>query len=157
MQVNGLTTWIQEPNRLLATIEVTELWLRASQAERDAIVAGWNWGVRWVYPPPLRLACTVGETGSCLQRIRAGLWLTWIEDPEEPREQTIFFCAAYHSCLFAGLDPDQVFNELANTLPAKSGEVLRRFCQRSVADKALSAFALVARTDANGETELAFA
>ncbi len=157
MQIAWFMSLIAEQNRLCASIELAERWGSASQVERDVIVAGWSWGVAWAYPPVGRLACTVGETGSPLQRIRAALLLNWIESHEEPREQTVFLCEAYNSCLFADLDPDQVFKEVASILPPDAGEFLLRFSRRSADDKALAAFGLVARRNSNGETEITFA
>lgn len=157
MHIPWLDPLLKASDRLLATIELAERWRAASQAERDAVVAGWDWGVKWSYPPIGRMACIMGETGTPLERIRAALLLNWLESHEEVREQLIFLCEAYHSCALAGLDPDQVFQEVAGTLPPNAGEFLLRFSRRSDADKALEAFGFVARRDGNGEMEVAFA
>lgn len=158
MQVaEWFTSVLRAQDRLVAGIQLAEQWRSASRLEREAIVAGWSWGVRWSYPPVGRFACTVGETRTPLQRIRAALLLSWLESHQEAREQAMFLCEIYNSCLFAALDPDRVFEEVANMLPWDAGEVLIRFSRRSAADKALTAFGLLARRDNNGEMELTFA
>ncbi len=158
MQVTAwFTSLLREQDRLVATIQLAEHWRSGSRLEREAIVAGWSWGVHWAYPPAGRLACTVGETGTPLQRIRAALLLNFLEIHQEARQQAVFLCEVYNSCLFADLDPDRVFDKVANMLPSNAGEILLRFSRRSAADKALAAFGFIARRDNNGKMELVFA
>lgn len=141
-------------DRGAAALALASKWLEASTQERECVANGWSWGVMWSYPRMGRLACTVGERGSSLERIQTVLIMSWLDARDRSREQTILYCELYHSCVFAGLDPTLVFSEVAQTLPNSGGDPMLRFLERSEADKALEAFGFVASRDNNGEWEL---
>jgi hypothetical protein len=149
-----LVPLLRDADRATATIELAEQWLVASPEERETVRSGWSWGARWAYPNPGRLACTTGETGTPLQRIRAVLLLSWLEQREDSRERTVQLCELYHSCVLAGLNPAGVFEEIGATVSLDEREILERFAARPEEDRSLRAFGFAARRDVNGEMEL---
>lgn len=149
--LNGL---LAMPDRREAALALASKWLDASLFEREHVARGWNWGGTWLYPTIGRLACTTGEHGTALARIRAVLVLSWLDDREVSREKLVLYCELYHSCLFAGLDPAVLLATVGQTLPASGGDSILQFLGRSEQDKSLSAFGFSAGKDSNGEWEL---
>ncbi len=154
MKPAWLDPLIEMPDRLAASIELGLAFVSASAADRAAVFAGWGFGADWEYPSPWRLACTTGEQGSPHERIVATLVLNGLENRSDSREEVLLFCVAYNACALAGLDADALLSTVARSLPDRAARALRDFVGRSPRDKALEAFLLVKKPNADGEMEI---
>lgn len=154
MKPAWLDALIEMPDRLAASIELGMAFVSAAAAERAAVCVGWGFGVDWEYPSPWRLACTKGEQGSPHERIVATLVLNGLENRSDSREEVLLFCVAYNACALAGLDADALLSTVARSLPDRAALALRDFVRRSPRDKALEAFLLVKKPNADGEIEI---
>lgn len=141
-------------DRMGASLKFGAAWIASSSEQRAEVISKWPHGAEWEYPSPWRLACRMGEQGEPRERIIAALVLSAVESKEDPRDDIIAHCVVYHSCLIAGLDPDEIFSLVASTLPLSTATRLRVFLRRSAEDRALSSFFLEQRVDQNGEVEL---
>ncbi len=141
-------------DRESASIALGGAFLAAPPAERTAVRAGWPFGAEWPWPSQWRLACTRGERGTPHERIVASLVLMVLEAPLDEREGVLMLAVVYHGSLLAGLDPDAIFSMVAAAAPAPAAAALKAFVARSAPDKAMAAFALEVRTNADGEQEL---
>lgn len=135
---------------------LTALYANATEAERTRIRKGWNFGVEWLFPNPYRLACRRHEKHSCKERIRACLLYDSIEDlrGECLREKLIGLAVIYHSCIAAGLEPQNEFEYAALLSSQKTANFFRDFISRKEADKSIQAFALTVCKNNEGETEI---
>lgn len=135
---------------------LTALYANATEAERTRIRKGWNFGVEWLFPNPYRLACRRHEKHSCKERIRACLLYDSIEDlrGECLREKLIGLAVIYHSCIAAGLDPQDEFEYAASLSTQKTADFFRDFISRKEADKSIQAFALTVCKNNEEETEI---
>lgn len=135
---------------------LTALYANATEAERSRIRKGWDFGVEWLFPNPYRLACKKHEKHSCKEKIRASLLYDSIEDlrGECLREKLIGLAVIYHSCIAAGLDPQDEFEYAASLSTQKTADFFLDFISRKEKDKSIQAFALTVCKNSEGETEI---
>ena len=82
------------------------------------------------------------------------LLLNSLEGALGTRETLFALCTTYRSCELANLSPTDVFGAVASVLPADDADELRSFLRRRPEDRALSAFWLAERVNADGEIEI---
>jgi len=80
--------------------------------------------------------------------------LNALEDRTAAREETILHCVAYNSCKIAGIAPDALLLEVAETLPADKGTSLKAFVARDAQDQSLESFLLETKLSPDGELEI---
>jgi hypothetical protein len=132
------------------------LYIRGPEQVREQIRKNWDYGVEWVYPDPRRLACSKNEKRSCRERILASLVYDAIEDfrEEGPRDKLVALSVIYHSCIEAGLNPQEEFESVASISSEKVANYFREFIQRNPEDKSKEAFMLKTKKNSDGETEI---
>ena len=135
---------------------LTALYANATETERSRIRNGWDFSAEWLFPNPFRLACRQHEKHSCKEKIRASLLYDSIEDlrGECLREKLIGLAVIYHSCIAAGLDPQDEFEYAASLSTQKTADFFRDFISRKEEDKSIQAFALTVCKNTEGETEI---
>ena len=153
MNPSWMAALLTMQDRESASIALGGAFLAAPLAERAAVQAVWPFGVEWIWPSQWRLACTKGERGTPRERIVASLVLMVLEAPLDEREGVLMLAVVYHGSLLAGLDPDAIFSMVAAAAPTAAA-ALNGFAARSAPDKAMAAFGLDVRTNADGEQEL---
>jgi hypothetical protein len=136
---------------------LTALFLKSPEHVRGMIRSRWDFGVKWIYPNPQRLACRKNERYSSEERIAATLVYDAIEDlrTEELREKLFAWAVVYHSCLAAGIVPEEQFRRAASVSTPKMAEAMNGFITRPAEDKSMEAFMLVAHMNIDQETEIA--
>ena len=70
------------------------------------------------------------------------------------REKLIGLAVIYHSCIAAGLEPQNEFEYAALLSSQKTANFFRDFISRKEADKSIQAFALTVCKNNEGETEI---
>jgi len=135
---------------------VVALFLQGPEEARDLIRAKWDFGFKWVYPNPQRLACRKNERYSCDERALAFLVYDAIENlkNEEPREKLVGWAVVYHSCLAAGIVPEELFRRAASVSSPRMAQMMMDFINRSEEAKSMKAFELVSRTNSDREIEI---
>src|SRR5260370_36737785 len=80
------------------------LFLQGREEARDLIRAKWDFGFKWIYPNPQRLACRKNERYSCGERALATLVYDAIENlkNEDPRDKLVVWAIVFNSCFAAG-------------------------------------------------------
>ena len=143
-------------NREDAYYQLVSLFVQGTDDVRAQIRNGWDFGVAWIYPNPRRLACSIGEKHSCLERARALLVYDALNDLRQGdlRDELVALAVIYHACLSANINPIELFNEVASVSSAKTAKFLQDFVRRDEADKSLSAFMLIRNKNADGEIEV---
>lgn len=139
-----------------AYYQLVKLFKQGSDEVRGLIRECWDFDVEWIYPNVRRLACSINERYSPIEKIQASLIYDSIEDlrQEDVKDKLVALAVIYHSCLAAGLDPQRQFEEVALISSPKIAGLFRSFINRSVEDKSMEAFLLVAYQNADGETEI---
>ena len=132
------------------------LFLQGTEEARDLIRAKWDFGLKWIYPNPQRLACRKNERYSCGERNLAILVYDAIENlkKEELREKLVGWANVYHCCLTAGIVPEELFRRAASVSSPRMAQMMMDFINRSKKDKSMEAFDLISRTNSDGETEI---
>ena len=132
------------------------LFLQGTEEARDLIRAKWDFGFNWVYPNMQRLACRKNERYSCDERLLAALVYDAIENlkNEEFREKLVGWSVVFHSCLAAGIVPEELFRRAASASSPSMAQLMMDFINRPKEHKSMKAFELVSRTNSDGETEI---
>lgn len=135
---------------------LVSLFLQGPEEARDLIRAKWDLGYKWIYANMQRLACQKNERYSCDARLLAALVYDAIENGknEESREKLVAWAVVYHSCLAAGIVPEELFRRAASVSPPSIAQMMMDFINRPEEAKSIKAFELVSRTNADGETEI---
>lgn len=150
-----LSDIITMPNRKNAFIALSKYYLNTRKDERQEIQSKWDFDVEWIYPDQFRLACQAGEQHSSLDRIEASLVYYSLESSDQnKRENLIAFCVIYNSCLFAGLNPEDIFNRVGKASGIEIESIFQSFLKRNAEDKSLDAFLLTSVKNKNGEIEI---
>lgn len=150
--MNRLQEIIEQSDREAAYMELTKHYASLDEYGRQAVRGDWDFGVEWIYPDPYQLCCKLASRFGPLDRIRALLMYSAIENFRGDWRANLYgFCLAYHSLLAIGVEPSQVFEEVAEVSSDRVAIQLRRFVARSREDKSLEAFYLE-KTVVNGET-----
>src|SRR5260370_28855908 len=86
------------------------LFLQGPEEARDLIRAKWDFGFKWIYPNPQRLACRKNERYSCGERALATLVYDAIENlkNEDPRDKLVVWAIVFNSCFAAGNVPGEM-------------------------------------------------
>ena len=144
------------PDRGEAYQRLSALFLNGPSELRDLIRARWAFGVKWTYPNPQRLACGKNERYTCEERIAATLIYDAIENfsSENIRDKLVAWAVVYHSCLAAGIVPEEQFSRVASIASPEVYQAMMDFVNRPREDKSMGAFMLVKRTNMDGETEI---
>jgi len=132
------------------------LFLQGLGEARDLIQAKWDFGFKWVFPNMQRLACRKNERYSCDERLLAALVYDAIENGknEDFREKLVGWAVVYHSCLAAGIVPEELFRRTASVSSPSMAGMMMDFINRPEEAKSMKAFMLVSRTNSDGETEI---
>jgi len=131
------------------------LFLQGPEEARDLIRAKWDFGLKWIYPNPQMLACRKNERYSCDERALAILIYDAIENAkkEDIREKLVGWALVYHSCLAAGIVPEELFKRAASVSSPGMAQMMTDFINRPKEYKSMKAFDLISRTNSDGETE----
>lgn len=154
MKPAWLESLIKMQDRSLASIKLAETFMKASSQERAVIIAGWDFNVEWQYPSPCRLACMQGELATPKERIIASLILFALDSYYEYYDQILFLSIVHHSCYIAGLDPHEIFAEVATALKIPAASIMLAFDARDESQKSMQEFMLVPIQSIAGETEI---
>jgi hypothetical protein len=154
MEPSWIEPLISMKDRQAAAVALGRAYLAASDIERQAVIAGWDFGVGWDYPAPTRLACRANETSSPRDRIIACLVLNSLVMDMSSRDAIVALCQVYHSCRLAGLDADAIFFEVAKAVPAEAARALVSFAKRREENKVLEKFLGFLVPTVDGETEV---
>jgi len=143
-------------DRAAAYIELVSLYFNGTDCTREHIIDKWDFGVGWSVPNQARLACRRRERWSCLQRIEASLAYSAIAAKHsiDFREELIALAVIYQSCIYAELDPKEVFGKIAKVSPPSVKSFILDFLLRKEEDKTLAAFFLLAKQNNDGEIEI---
>jgi hypothetical protein len=144
------------PDRAAAYYDLVDLMYAASGEQRAQLRNAWDFAVKWTYPDPHRLACRVGQPRSPRERARASLAYQALNDlrGEDDRDVLVGLAIEYHGCLFAGLDPIEMFEDAARICTPSTAAFIRSFAARNESDKSMRAFGLVAESDRDGNTKI---
>lgn len=139
-----------------AYYKLVELYIKGPEQIREQIRKEWDYGAEWIYPNPRRLACLKNEKRSSRERILASLVYDAIEDfrQEDPRDKLVVLAVIYHSCIEAGLNPQEEIETVASISSVKIANFLRDFLKRKHEDKSKEAFMLTTEKNLDGETEI---
>jgi hypothetical protein len=91
---------------------------------------------------PPRSAILLNDSYPSEQRLRACLISLSLVPSEDYRDALMVNCPFYHCAVHLGIDPQLLFEEIAAISNESIAPLLRRFWQRSEADRSLSAFGL---------------
>ncbi len=149
MNHHTFTSLLSLDNRLEATIELGKLLMASGRELWCQLRENWDKEVQWSYPKDSHLACENYELGTPKDRIIAMLLLNSIESHEDWRDQLSVYCVAYHSCIFAGIDPDRLFEEVAEIIGDETSSWLIDFKNREPQDKSLDGFLFVAQKESD--------
>lgn len=154
--VSSLQEVLRLPDRKEAFYRLVSIYMRGPEEVREEIRTGWDFGVEWEYPDPKRLACSFNETHTCRERAIALLAYEAIMDlrHSDPRDELMTLAVVYHGCLAVGIDPKNLFGEVASVSSPRTARFLRDFIKRSPEDKSLEAFMLIVEKNVNGESEI---
>lgn len=154
--ISKLEEIIALPNREDAYYQLVSLFFDGPEEIREKIRHGWDFGVEWVYPNIRRLACCHNEKRLSSERIFASLAYDAIEDlqQEDPNEKLVAIAVIYHSCIAAGLDPEEVFKKVASISSQRMASFFLDFINRIPEDKSKEAFMLSSIKNTEGETEI---
>jgi hypothetical protein len=132
------------------------LFLQGPEDARELIRAKWDFGFKWSVPNIQRLACRKNERYSCDERILATLVYDAIENlkNEDLREVLIIWAVVYHSCLAAGIVPEELFRRAASVSSPNMAPLMMQFVNRPEEHKSMEAFKLISRTNSDGEIEI---
>ena len=132
------------------------LFLKGPEEARDLIRAKWDFGLKWVLPNIQRLACRKNERYSCDERVLASLVYDAIKNlkKEDLREKLVKWAHVYHSCLAAGIVPEELFRQAASVSSPSMAQMMLEFINRPEEAKSMKAFELVSRTNSDGEIEI---
>lgn len=129
--------------------------LNAPSGERAEVIRSWDPALEWSLPNPWRLACTDETPGTPEERIRTDLLFQTLDLSDvDVRESIMGLAVAYNSCRLAGIDPNPVFEEIANAVGGVASQVLQDFSSRDADDQSMESFMLVAVANPGGGYEI---
>lgn len=138
-----------------ACIAFAKDFLDAPPAERAEVVKSWDPELKWELPSPQRLACIDETPGSPVERIRADLLFQVLGlSGADAREAIMGFAVIHNSCKLAGIDPETIFEEIADAVGGAGATALRDFANRDPEDKSMEAFMLEAVPSSGGGYEV---
>ena len=154
--VSSIQEALRFADRQEAYYRLVSIYMQGPEEIREEIRKKWDFGVEWIYPNPRRLACSINETHTCRERALELLAYEAIMDLRQgdPRDELMTLAVVYHGCLAAGIDPKNLFSEVASVSSSRTARFLLDFVERSPEDKSLEAFMLVAEKNADGEIEI---
>jgi hypothetical protein len=132
------------------------IFLQGPEEVRDLIRTKWDFGLKWNLPNIQRLAYQKNERYSCGERVLAILVYSAIANPKKVdfRDKLVAWAVVYHSCLVAGIVPEELFRRAASVSSPSMAQMMRDFINRPEEAKSMKAFDLVSRTNSDGETEI---
>ncbi len=132
------------------------LFLQGPEEARDLIRAKWDFGFKWIYPNPQRLACRKNERYSCGERALATLVYDAIENlkNEDPWDKLVVWAIVFISCFAAGIVPEELFRRVASVSSRSIAQMMMDFINRPKEEKSMAAFMLISKTNSDGETEI---
>jgi len=146
-------------DRAEASYLIANHYKSSSEAQRESMRIDWDYGREWIWPDGRTLAMRTPEQRSCAEKIRTVLIMHSIDERTyfyDYRDGLIAFCGIYHSAKEIGLDPDKLFEEVAEISSEKFALELRKFIGRSDEDKSLDAFGFKRIVDTDGNIRLEF-
>lgn len=144
---------LKNPDRRKAYLDLAHAYITRDQSFRDMVTQGWDFNVEWKYSNGCRMASKNNEDGSPEINIRTGLLYYSIaeKDSRDVRDDLIGIAICYHSCLAAGIDPDEMFRSVAEVSTPKVRKLLIDFIERPDDNKSMKAFHLTRTDDENGD------
>ena len=147
---------LDEPDRKKAFFDLVDVYIKGDDDFRKTVCECWDFGVRWKYCDPSRMASTTEDGIPPLQKIRADMicHALCIKDSLDFRDDLMSISVDYHSCVAAGLDPDEIFRSIAAISPPKLSKLLIGFVERAPVDRSMKAFGLRKLVHEDGTIEL---
>lgn len=147
---------LQCSDRGEAYYRLVALFLHGPDEVRDRIREGWDFRAQWVYPDSRRLACSINESHSSRERALASLAYYAIDEKRrsDRRDDLVDLAIIYHACIAGGLDPVEVFEEVASVSSPATAGFFMDFVNRRLEDRSMAAFMLVAEKTPDGEIEI---
>ncbi len=134
-----LSTILGAPDRKQAFFDLCDPYGQANAEQRDFLRTEWPFEREWFLPRARTLL--LSDSYSSEQRLRAALIYESLEKGEvDFRDNLMSIAAIYHSALHLGLDPEQIFEEVAGLSGEAMADLLRGFYRRDVEDRRLEAF-----------------
>ena len=131
--------------------QLINLYASANASQREAIRKQWNFDRHWVYPNQDTLACTVPSGRSSAERIGASLIrLSILADRQDYRDTLVALCQIYHSARLAGLEADQLVNQVASLSSEQTARLFKEFINRDEYMKSFKVFYFKEVPSANG-------
>jgi hypothetical protein len=126
-------------DRKKAFFDLGVLYGQANAEQRRRLRAAWPMKRQWSIPLSRTLLIT--DPYSSQQRVRARLMLFSLQGSQsDVREELIEMSALYHCAARIGLDPQQLFKEIARLSGEEMARHLRDFCHRWPEDRDIKAF-----------------
>ena len=135
----ALATIEKASDRKKAFFDLCVLYGQANADQRDRLRSAWPLKRRWSIPLSRTLLIT--DIYSSEQRVRARLILFSLQGSQPDfREDLIEMSAVYHCAACIGLDPQQLFEEIAGLSGEEMAHHLRDFCHRLPEERDIKAF-----------------
>ncbi len=130
---------LKTQDRKQAFFDLCDLYHQVDAEQRDFLRSQWPFEREWFIPRDRTLLLT--DFFSSEQRLRAALIYESLEKGETDwRDNLVSLCAIYHSAVRLGLDPERLFEEVAELSGETMAGLLRAFYHRSPEDRSLEAF-----------------
>jgi len=142
---------LAEPDRKHAFYNLASLYASVTAAQRKEIRNGWDFRRDWLLADQNSLACQIPGEKPCEERIRASLIYYSIHDfRDDWRDSWLALPLIYYSAVYAGLNADSLFREVAAISGVSAAQCMIEFIQRKASDKSLAACKLVEVLTAQG-------
>ena len=144
---------VKNPDRHRAYLDLAHEYMTRDQSFRDMVTQGWDFNVEWKFLNGCRRASKNNDAGSPEISIRTGLLYYSIaeKNSRDVRDDLMGIAICYHSCLAAGIDPNEMFRSVAEVSTPKVRKLLIDFIERPDEKKSMKAFRLVRIDDENGD------
>jgi hypothetical protein len=135
---------IIDDNITNALYRLANLYVNCTVSEREIIRKNWDFNREWEWPGAYKLACKIEGKPDPIIKVRNSLIIDSIADGKDNdyRENLIHMGIIYLSAPYVGLNPDQLFEEIAQISTPKFASALRQFYLRKPEDKSLDAWCL---------------
>jgi hypothetical protein len=154
--MNQVADFVSMQDRRHAFMALAAYFQRSTKDERQRLISGWPFGVKWEYPSPWNLAWPDDSGFSPEERMTASLICDCLEGQDsDSRDEIMGFAVVYISANLAGIDPKALFERVIAVAPPRIGEAMKSFIDRPDEDKSMDAFMLQVKHDAAGRPKLA--
>jgi hypothetical protein len=131
-----------EEDRRRAFSQLCRLYGSEATAEQREFIRGqWDFGCRWQLPRDDTLTVEAVDSIPPRERVREAMLYHSIENARQDyRDNLMSICLIYHSVLRLGLDPGELFGEVAALSTKEMSDLLLSWLRRAPEDQALRAF-----------------